>query len=145
MFSDEREIKRLKGDRAIGHVRYATAGSGTTDNIQPFIFRFHDGDVALCHNGNLTNCPSLRRKLEDEGAIFHSNSDTEVLMHLIRRSLQRTFMDKLKEALNTVHGGFAYLLMTENAMIGALDPNGFRPLSIEQMASCVLLVYCTIL
>ena len=106
VFSDEREIKRLKGDRAIGHVRYATAGSGTTDNIQPFIFRFHDGDVALCHNGNLTNCPSLRRKLEDEGAIFHSNSDTEVLMHLIRRSLQRTFMDKLKEALNTVHGGF---------------------------------------
>ena len=102
-------------------MRYATAGSGTTDNIQPFIFRFHDGDVALCHNGNLTNCPSLRRKLEDEGAIFHSNSDTEVLMHLIRRSMQRTFMDKLKEALNTVHGGFAYLLMTEDAMIGALD------------------------
>ena len=114
-------------------MRYATAGSGTTDNIQPFIFRFHDGDVALCHNGNLTNCPSLRRKLEDEGAIFHSNSDTEVLMHLIRRSMQRTFMDKLKEALNTVHGGFAYLLMTEDAMIGALDPNGFRPLSLGKM------------
>ncbi|MDU5959565.1 MAG: amidophosphoribosyltransferase [Bifidobacterium breve] len=104
VFSDEREIERLKGDRAIGHVRYATAGSGTTDNIQPFIFRFHDGDVALCHNGNLTNCPSLRRKLEDEGAIFHSNSDTEVLMHLIRRSMQR-----------------------------ALDPNGFRPLSLGKM------------
>ena len=95
VFSDEREIERLKGDRAIGHVRYATAGSGGTDNIQPFIFRFHDGDMALCHNGNLTNCPSLRRKLEDEGAIFHSNSDTEVLMHLLRRSTQRTFMDKL--------------------------------------------------
>ena len=133
VFSDEREIKRLKGDRAIGHVRYATAGSGGTDNIQPFIFRFHDGDMALCHNGNLTNCPSLRRKLEDEGAIFHSNSDTEVLMHLIRRSSKPTFMDKLKEALNTVHGGFAYLIMTENAMIGALDPNGFRPLSLGKM------------
>ena len=133
VFSDEREIKRLKGDRAIGHVRYATAGSGGTDNIQPFIFRFHDGDMALCHNGNLTNCLSLRRKLEDEGAIFHSNSDTEVLMHLIRRSTQRTFMDKLKEALNIVHGGFAYLIMTENAMIGALDPNGFRPLSLGKM------------
>ena len=125
VFSDEREIERLKGDRAIGHVRYATAGSGGTDNIQPFIFRFHDGDMALCHNGNLTNCPSLRRKLEDEGAIFHSNSDTEVLMHLLRRSTQRTFMDKLKEALNTVHGGFAYLIMT--------DPNGFRPLSLGKM------------
>ena len=133
VFGDEREIERLKGNCAIGHVRYATAGSGTTDNIQPFIFRFHDGDVALCHNGNLTNCPSLRRKLEDEGAIFHSNSDTEVLMHLIRRSSKPTFMDKLKEALNTVHGGFAYLLMTEDAMIGALDPNGFRPLSLGKM------------
>ena len=85
---------------ATGHVRYATAGSGGTDNIQPFIFRFHDGDMALCHNGNLTNCPSLRRKLEDEGAIFHSNSDTEVLMHLIRRSSKPTFMDKLKEAID---------------------------------------------
>lgn len=133
VFSDEHEIERLKGDKAIGHVRYATSGSGSVDNIQPFLFRFHDGDVALGHNGNLTNCVSLRRKLEDEGAIFHSNSDTEVLMHLIRRSNASTFMDKLKEALNKVHGGFAYLLMTEHAMIGALDPNGFRPLSLGRM------------
>ena len=133
VFSDEHEIERLKGDKAIGHVRYATSGSGSVDNIQPFLFRFHDGDVALGHNGNLTNCVNLRRKLEDEGAIFHSNSDTEVLMHLIRRSNAPTFMDKLKEALNKVHGGFAYLLMTEHAMIGALDPNGFRPLSLGRM------------
>lgn len=133
VFSDEHEIERLKGNKAIGHVRYATSGSGSVDNIQPFLFRFHDGDVALGHNGNLTNCVSLRRKLEDEGAIFHSNSDTEVLMHLIRRSNAPTFMDKLKEALNKVHGGFAYLLMTEHAMIGALDPNGFRPLSLGRM------------
>ena len=135
VFSDEREIQRLRGDRAIGHVRYATAGSGSTDNIQPFIFRFSDGDMALAHNGNLTNCPTLRRELESQGAIFRSNSDTEVLMHLIRRSEQPTFVDKLKEALNTVHGGFAYLLMTENAMIGALDPNGFRPLSLGRMTN----------
>lgn len=133
VFSDEHEIERLKGDKAVGHVRYATSGSGSVDNIQPFLFRFHDGDVALGHNGNLTNCVSLRRRLEDEGAIFHSNSDTEVLMHLIRRSNAPTFMDKLKEALNKVHGGFAYLLMTEHAMIGALDPNGFRPLSLGRM------------
>ena len=133
VFSDEHEIERLKGDKAIGHVRYTTSGSGSVDNIQPFLFRFHDGDVALGHNGNLTNCVSLRRQLEDEGAIFHSNSDTEVLMHLIRRSNAPTFMDKLKEALNKVHGGFAYLLMTEHAMIGALDPNGFRPLSLGRM------------
>lgn len=133
VFHDEKEIAKLKGNAAIGHVRYATAGSGGIDNIQPFVFRFHDGDMALCHNGNLTNCPSLRKALEDEGAIFHSNSDTEVLMHLIRRSLRPTFLDKLQEALNTVHGGFAYLIMTEDKMVGALDPNGFRPLSLGRM------------
>lgn len=133
VFQDEKEISKLKGDRAIGHVRYATAGSGGLDNIQPFVFRFHDGDMALCHNGNLTNCFSLRRALEDEGAIFHSNSDTEVLMHLIRRSVRGSLTDKLKEAFNTIHGGFAYLIMTEDSMIGALDPNGFRPLSLGQM------------
>lgn len=135
VFSDEHEITRLKGSQAIGHVRYATAGSKSVDNIQPFLFRFHDGDCALCHNGNLTNCVSLRSRLEDEGAIFHSNSDTEVLMHLIRRSHKPVFMDRLKDALNTVHGGFAYLLMTEHAMIGALDPNGFRPLSLGRMSN----------
>ncbi|WEV46075.1 amidophosphoribosyltransferase [Bifidobacterium sp. ESL0690] len=135
VFHDEHEIERLTGDRAIGHVRYATSGSSGIDNIQPFIFRFHDGDFALAHNGNLTNCIALRAKLENEGAIFHSNSDTEVLMHLIRRSNKPTFVEKLKEALNTVHGGFAYLLMTEDAMIGALDPNGFRPLSLGRMSN----------
>jgi amidophosphoribosyltransferase len=135
VFSDEQEFSRLSGEHAIGHVRYATAGSKSVDNIQPFLFRFHDGDMALCHNGNLTNCVSLRTKLEDEGAIFRSDSDTEVLMHLIRRSSKHTFMDRLKEALNSVHGGFAYLLMTEHALIGALDPNGFRPLSLGRMTN----------
>ena len=133
VFSDEKQFERLKGSNAIGHVRYATSGSGSLDNIQPFIFRFKDGDTALCHNGNLTNCPSLKAALEKEGAIFRSNSDTEVLMHLIRKSSKPTFIEKLKETLNLVHGGFAYLLMTENAMIGALDPNGFRPLSLGRM------------
>ncbi|KAE8127129.1 amidophosphoribosyltransferase [Bifidobacterium tibiigranuli] len=135
VFSDEQEFSRLSGEHAVGHVRYATAGSKSVDNIQPFLFRFHDGDMALCHNGNLTNCVSLRTKLEDEGAIFRSDSDTEVLMHLIRRSSQPDFMGQLKESLNIVHGGFAYLLMTEHALIGALDPNGFRPLSLGRMTN----------
>ena len=91
VFGDEREIERLKGNCAIGHVRYATAGSGTTDNIQPFIFRFHDGDVALCHNGNLTNCPSLRRKLEDEGAIFWCIPDKQTFIRLEKPTLVLLF------------------------------------------------------
>jgi amidophosphoribosyltransferase len=135
VFSDERVLQRLTGDAAIGHVRYATAGNGSVDNIQPFLFKFFDQQIGLAHNGNLTNAKSLRKSLEEAGAIFHSNSDTEILMHLIRRSEEPLFMDRVKEALNQVKGGFAYLLLTENAMIAALDPNGFRPLSIGKMVN----------
>ncbi len=135
VFSDERVLQRLTGEAAIGHVRYATAGNGSVDNIQPFLFKFFDQQIGLAHNGNLTNAKSLRKFLEKAGAIFHSNSDTEILMHLIRRSEEPLFMDRVKEALNQVKGGFAYLLLTENAMIAALDPNGFRPLSIGKMVN----------
>ncbi|OQO67912.1 amidophosphoribosyltransferase [Enterococcus villorum] len=133
VFKDQRKLAALSGQAAIGHVRYATAGNGSVDNIQPFLFKFYDQSIGLAHNGNLTNAHSLRKSLEKDGAIFHSNSDTEILMHLIRRSEKTTLLDKLKEALNQVKGGFAYLLLTEDAMIAALDPNGFRPLAIGQM------------
>lgn len=135
VFKDERQIAKLTGSAAIGHVRYATAGNGSVDNIQPFLFNFYDGSVALAHNGNLTNAKSLRRSLEQDGAIFHSNSDTEILMHLIRRSKKDSFLEQLKEALNQVKGGFAYLMMNEESMICALDPNGFRPLSLGRMSN----------
>lgn len=133
VFKDDRDLQRLKGNAAIGHVRYATAGNGSVDNIQPFLFKFYDCSCGLAHNGNLTNAKSLRRELEADGAIFHSNSDTEILMHLIRRSRKETWLDKLKEALQTVQGGFAYILMREDCMVAALDANGFRPLAIGQM------------
>lgn len=133
VFKDQRKLAALSGQAAIGHVRYATAGNGSVDNIQPFLFKFYDQSIGLAHNGNLTNARSLRTSLEKDGAIFHSNSDTEILMHLIRRSTKTTLLDRLKEALNEVKGGFAYLLLTEDAMIAALDPNGFRPLAIGQM------------
>lgn len=135
VFKDERQLDQLTGQAAIGHVRYATAGNGSVDNIQPFLFKFYDGDFALAHNGNLTNAKTLRKDLEEEGAIFHSNSDTEILMHLIRKSAKPDFSSQLKEALNTVKGGFAYLMMTEDSMVAALDANGFRPLSIGQMVN----------
>lgn len=135
VFKDERQLNQLTGQAAIGHVRYATAGNSSVDNIQPFLFNFYDGDFALAHNGNLTNAKNLRKELEIDGAIFHSNSDTEILMHLIRRSQKETLCERMKEALNTVKGGFAYLMLTEESMVAALDPNGFRPLSIGQMVN----------
>lgn len=133
VFKDERELIRLSGEAGIGHVRYSTAGSNSILNIQPFLFKFHDEELALAHNGNLINAVSLRQELEQSGAIFHSNSDTEILMHLIRKSKQDTLIDRIKESLNTVKGAFAYVMLTPDALIGALDPNGFRPLSIGQM------------
>lgn len=135
VFRKPEKIKKLTGNAAIGHVRYATAGSNGIDNIQPFLFDFYDAQFALAHNGNLTNATTLRNELEQDGAIFKSSSDSEVLMHLIRRSNADTLHEQVKEALNQVHGGFAYLLMTSDCMIAALDPNGFRPLSIGQMVN----------
>ena len=140
VFRHEKDLQKLSGKAAMGHVRYATAGSAELNNIQPFHFKFQDTQLGLAHNGNLTNAISLRRELEAQGAIFSSSSDTEILAHLIRRSHHPEFMGKVKEALNTVKGGFAYLLMTEDSMIAALDPNGFRPLSIGKMANGALVV-----
>lgn len=140
VFRDERRLTKLQGAAAIGHVRYATAGNGSVDNIQPFLFKFYDSEVALAHNGNLTNARSLRHSLEEDGAIFHSNSDTEILMHLIRRNPQTCFKDKLKASLNQVKGGFAYLMMTDDAMWAALDPNAFRPLSIGKMKNGAIVI-----
>ncbi|MFC3932993.1 amidophosphoribosyltransferase [Streptococcus dentapri] len=140
VFKNPNNLEKLTGKAAIGHVRYATAGEAYIDNIQPFHFKFHDMQFGLAHNGNLTNAVSLRRELEDKGAIFSSTSDTEILAHLIRHSQKADFMDKVKEALATVKGGFAYLLMMEDKLIAALDPNGFRPLSIGQMSNGALVV-----
>ena len=125
VFKDEADLQRLTGNRAIGHVRYSTSGQNSIENVQPFLYHFYDMDIAICHNGNLVNAKSLRRNLEENGAIFHSTSDTEVLMHLIRRSQ--------KDSLNQVKGGFTYILLTEEKMFGAVDPNSFRPLVIGQL------------
>ena len=140
VFKNPANLEKLTGQAAIGHVRYATAGEASIDNIQPFHFKFYDMEFGLAHNGNLTNTKTLKKELEHNGAIFSSSSDTEILAHLIRCSHNPSFMGKVKEALNTVKGGFAYLLMMEDKLIAALDPNGFRPLSIGKMANGAIVV-----
>ena len=140
VFRNPLNLEKLIGSSAIGHVRYATAGEASVDNIQPFLFRFQDTQFGLAHNGNLTNAQSLKSELEKNGAIFSSTSDSEILAHLIRRSHNPSFMGKIKEALNTVKGGFAYLMLFEDKLIAGLDPNGFRPLSIGKMANGALVV-----
>ncbi|EHJ52183.1 amidophosphoribosyltransferase [Streptococcus macacae] len=140
VFKNPANLEKLTGQAAIGHVRYATAGEASIDNIQPFHFKFYDMEFGLAHNGNLTNTQTLKKELEHSGAIFSSSSDTEILAHLIRRSHNPSFIGKVKEALNTVKGGFAYLVMLEDKLIAALDPNGFRPLSIGKMANGAIVV-----
>ena len=128
VFNDDRIFNRLEGNSAIGHVRYATSGSSSGRNIQPFLFQFFDGSIALAHNGNLINARTLKRELEKHGAIFHSSSDTEVLVHLIRRSKEKDFLSQLKDALRQVKGGFSFLVQTQTELYGAVDPFEFRPL-----------------
>ncbi|MCL1935703.1 MAG: amidophosphoribosyltransferase [Defluviitaleaceae bacterium] len=132
VFSKEK-IDKLEGNSAIGHVRYTTAGHNEIANVQPFLFHFAHGSLAMCHNGNLINATTLRKQLEEEGSIFHSSSDTEVLAHLITKSNKKTLIEKIKEAFSMLKGGFAFIVFTQNEMIAALDPNGFRPLSIGKL------------
>ena len=133
VFRDKKKLENLVGSSAIGHVRYATSGSNNIQNIQPFLFHFYDMSVGICHNGNLINAKTLRRELEQDGAIFHSSSDTEVLIHLIRRSKEQGFKAQLKDSLRQIKGGFTYLVMTKDTMYGAVDPNSLRPLAIGKM------------
>ncbi|NEX80136.1 MULTISPECIES: amidophosphoribosyltransferase [Neobacillus] len=123
-------MAELTGTTAIGHVRYATAGGGGYENVQPLLFRSQSGSLALAHNGNLVNANSLKHQLEAQGSIFQTSSDSEVLAHLIRRSGFSNMSDKVKNALSMLKGAYAYLILTENELMVALDPHGLRPLSL---------------
>ncbi|MGG3467704.1 amidophosphoribosyltransferase [Neobacillus pocheonensis] len=123
-------MAQLTGNGAIGHVRYATAGGGGYENVQPLLFHSQTGSLALAHNGNLVNANSLKYQLEAQGSIFQTSSDTEVLAHLIRRSGFHKMSDAVKNALSMLKGAYAYLIMTETELMVALDPHGLRPLSL---------------
>lgn len=129
IFSEKR-LKRLPGSMAIGHNRYSTAGGGGIKNVQPLMANYSLGSVALAHNGNLVNAEQVRSELEAGGAIFHSSSDSEVLLHLIARSKREHFHERIIEALAEVSGAYSLLFLRESEMIVARDPFGVRPLAI---------------
>jgi len=131
LFSKE-DISKLTGHISIGHVRYSTAGEKTIRNVQPFVVRYRDGQVAIGHNGNLTNARVVRRELEMRGSIFNTSSDTETILHLLATSIQGTFIKRLTDALLRVEGAYSLVLLTENQLIAVRDPFGFRPLVIGQ-------------
>lgn len=121
-------LERLRGDTAIGHVRYSTAGGNDPANIQPITARYRHGDLALAHNGNLTNQRALRKSLVEDGAIFSSSSDSETLVHLIAKSRAETVDDQVMDALSHLVGAFSIALVVCGRLYAARDPRGFRPL-----------------
>ncbi|MBW7887070.1 MAG: amidophosphoribosyltransferase [Bacteroidetes bacterium] len=123
--------EHLKGNSAIGHNRYSTSGAANNkNNIQPFMVNYRNGNLAIAHNGNLTNFRSIRNALQNTGTIFQTTSDTEVLLHLIARSQQENQIDQIIEALNKVDGAFSLLILTDNFLVASRDVHGFRPLML---------------
>ena len=135
----KKALRRLKGNRAIGHVRYSTAGDSRLVNAQPLKLDSYRGEMAICHNGNLVDAHVVRNDLERKGSIFTSNSDTEVILHLLARSGARTWEDGLVEALRQVDGAYSLLFQSSDRLIAVRDPRGFRPLSIGEVDGATVL------
>jgi amidophosphoribosyltransferase len=132
-------LSRLPGSAAIGHVRYSTAGVSQLKNAQPLYVSYQGGQLAVAHNGNLVNAQSLKDELESTGAIFQSDSDTEVLIHLIARSRESSFTRRVVEALKRVEGAYSLLFLTERQLVGVRDPRGFRPLVLGKLKNAWVL------
>ncbi|MGI8962193.1 MAG: amidophosphoribosyltransferase, partial [Bryobacteraceae bacterium] len=126
-------LNQLPGTLGIGHTRYSTAGDTIIQNAQPFSVACGKGHVAVAHNGNLTNAIELRRELEADGSIFQGTSDTEVVLHLLARSRERTLAGALRDALLQIEGAFSLVFLAEDRIIVARDPRGFRPLAMGRL------------
>jgi amidophosphoribosyltransferase len=132
----EKDLQRLTGTRAIGHVRYSTTGSSTLKNAQPLVVDCGRGQLAIAHNGNLVNAAVLRDELEARGSIFQTTVDSEIILHLLARPTGR---DNVLTALRQVHGAFSFVLLSEEELIGVRDPFGFRPLVLGKLDDAFIL------
>jgi len=132
VFSEE-DLDSLTGHISIGHVRYSTTGASTVVNTQPLLVSHKGKTIAVAHNGNLVNSVTLRKELEEDGSIFQTTMDSEVILHLLARSHRESFEECLEDALVSIKGAFSMLLMTEDSMIAIRDPNGFRPLCLGRL------------
>ncbi|MBT9382495.1 amidophosphoribosyltransferase [Pseudooceanicola sp. CBS1P-1] len=135
-FTSQDIMQTLPGPIAIGHVRYSTAGkkAAVIRDVQPFFGEFSMGGAAIAHNGNITNAEALRKELIERGSIFQSSSDSECIIHLMARSLQKGIADRLEDALRRVEGAFSVIAMTRSKLIGVRDPLGVRPLVLGKVA-----------
>lgn len=126
-------LKRLRGRRSVGHTRYSTAGNSVLSNAQPIVVNTAMGPLAIVHNGNLSNGAEIRERLESEGSIFQTTSDTEVILHLMAKNPRPDIVESLILALQEVRGAYSLLLLTDRGLIAARDPYGFRPLVMGEL------------
>ncbi|MBI1808642.1 MAG: amidophosphoribosyltransferase [Gemmatimonadetes bacterium] len=135
---DAERVAQLPGTTAIGHTRYSTAGSSTIENAQPALVNFKSGHIALAHNGNLTNATEIRERLEAYGSIFSSTMDSEVIVHRLARSMATKPEEQLAEALHGVEGAYSLLILINETLLAARDPNGWRPLVMGKLGDAVV-------
>jgi amidophosphoribosyltransferase len=131
----EKKLAKLRGTLAIGHTRYSTAGDSALLNAQPIMVQSNKGMVALAHNGNLTNAGEIRARMEAQGSIFQTSSDTEVIVHLIAQSREHTLPEAMADALRRVEGAFSLVMISPDRIFAARDPRGFRPLAMGRIAA----------
>src|SRR5580692_7963343 len=129
----EEVLAPLRGSLAIGHTRYSTAGDSALLNAQPILVQSNKGSIAVAHNGNLVNAGPLRARLESQGSIFQTNSDTEVIVHLIALSREHTLPEAIADALGQVEGAFSLVMISRDRIFAARDPRGFRPLAMGRV------------
>ena len=130
---NEEQLSRLHGTLAIGHTRYSTAGDSSLLNAQPILVQSNKGMMALAHNGNLVNAPEIRSRMESQGSIFQTSSDTEVIVHLIALSKEQTLPEAMADALRRVEGAFSLVMISPDRIFAARDPRGFRPLAMGRI------------
>jgi amidophosphoribosyltransferase len=136
---DEKMLRSLRGDLAVGHVRYSTTGSSSIKNTQPFYVKSKIGHVAIAHNGNLTNTLALRQELENRGAIFQTTMDSEIIAHLIAHNNNKDIKTVVTESLSKLSGAYSFVLMLNDCLIGARDTFGWRPLCLGKLDGAYIL------
>src|SRR5581483_1954821 len=129
----EKKLDRIRGMLAIGHTRYSTTGDSALLNAQPILVQSNKGSIAIAHNGNLTNAQEIRGRMEAQGSIFQTSSDTEVIVHLIAQSREQTLPDAIADALRRVEGAFSLVMISRDRIFAARDPRGFRPLAMGRI------------
>ena len=127
VFSNPEVFDSLVGDSAIGHVRYSTTGNSDAENVGPLTFNMGDYSLSIAHNGNLVNIDGIRKQLQDDGALFQTSTDTEIIIHLLAREKGNTLAEKLGKVLNKIEGAYSLILLSPNEIIAARDPHGIRP------------------